>query len=287
MDLLAAIPWHVRPDIVSDLFGFLTLRWYGLLFALAFLLDYHIVQRMFRLEHKPLRDLETLTIYVIVATIVGARLGHCLFYDAEIYLSNPIRILYVWEGGLASHGGALGILTALFLYTRKRPDQPFLWAADRIAVVAALSGSLIRLGNLFNSEVFGKPTDLPWGFVFELAPDAGLLPRHPTQIYESLFYLVVFVVLYRLYEAKRVQISNLRTASAQAANGDLLGLFMILVFGFRFFVEFLKENQSSFENALPLNMGQLLSIPFVVIGLFLFMRARNAMSATKAAEAQK
>ncbi len=274
MDLLAAITWNVHPEIVNV--GFLTLRWYGLLFALAFLLDYHIVRRMFALERKPMRDLETLTIYVVVATIIGARLGHCLFYDPGYYLSHPMDILYVWQGGLASHGGALGILTALFLYTRSRPGQTFLWAADRIAVVAALSGSLIRLGNLFNSEIYGKPTDLPWGFIFSRVREAGVVPRHPTQLYESLFYLLVFVVLFRLYEAKRTKIYQKHDpAAVQTANGDLLGLFMVMVFGFRFFIEFLKENQSGFENALPLNMGQLLSIPFVTIGIILFTRARR------------
>lgn len=263
MDLLAAIRWDVEPTIWS--YGFITLRWYGLLFALAFLVDYQVMLRIFRYEHKPQRDLESLTIAMVLATIIGARLGHCLFYDFSYYIANPLRILYVWEGGLASHGGAIGILVALYLYSRKRPDQPFLWIADRIAVVAALSGFFIRLGNLFNSEVFGIETSLPWGFIFVNGQNAGPDPRHPTQLYESLFYLIVFFVLYRLYNKRR----------EKTPYGYLLGMFLILVFTFRFFVEFLKVNQESFENTLLLNMGQLLSIPFVLLGVWLLLRSRN------------
>lgn len=264
MDVLAAISWDVKPEIFSV--GFLTIRWYGLLFALAFLVDYQVMLRIFTHENKTQRDLESLTIAMVVATIVGARLGHCFFYDFGYYSHNPLEILFVWKGGLASHGGALGILTALFLYSRKRPDQPFLWITDRIAMVSALSGFFIRLGNLFNSEIYGKPTDLPWGFVFPHSYDAGSAARHPTQLYEAVFYLCAFFVLYRQYQSLK----------ERTPHGLLLGLFLILVFGFRFFVEFLKESQSAFENALPINMGQILSIPFVLVGFWLFFRARSA-----------
>jgi phosphatidylglycerol:prolipoprotein diacylglycerol transferase len=263
MDLLAVIRWDVDPTILS--YGFITLRWYGLLFALAFLVDYQIMLRIFKYEHKTQRDLESLTIAMVIATIVGARLGHCLFYDFSFYITHPLKILYVWEGGLASHGGAIGILIALYLYSKKRPDQPFLWIADRIAIVAALSGFFIRLGNLFNSEIFGMPTSLPWGFIFVRAQDAGLAPRHPTQLYEALFYIIVFFVLYSRYKVRR----------EKTPHGSLLGWFLILVFSFRFLVEFLKVNQESFENTLPLNMGQLLSIPFVLTGVWLLLRSRN------------
>lgn len=261
MDLLAVIRWDVDPTIWS--YGFINLRWYGLLFALAFLVDYQIMLRIFKHEHKTQRDLESLTIAMVIATIVGARLGHCLFYDFSFYITHPLKILYVWEGGLASHGGAIGILIALYLYSKKRPDQPFLWIADRIAVVAALSGFFIRLGNLFNSEIFGTTTSLPWGFIFVRSQEAGLDARHPTQLYEALFYLIVFFVLYSRYNVRR----------EKTPHGYLLGLFLILVFSFRFLVEFLKVNQESFENTLPLNMGQLLSIPFVLTGVWLLFRS--------------
>lgn len=275
MDVLAAITWDIKPEIFS--FGFLTIRWYGLLFSLAFLVDYQVMLRIFTREHKTQRDLESLTIAMVIATIVGARLGHCLFYDFSYYISNPLEILFVWKGGLASHGGALGILFALFLYSRKRPDQPFLWITDRIAIVAALSGFFIRMGNLFNSEIYGKGTDLPWGFIFTQDPNSGGIPRHPTQIYESAFYLLTFILLYRIYNKYK----------EKTPHGLLLGLFLILVFSFRFFVEFFKENQSAFENSLPINMGQILSIPFVAVGIWLFLRARSAPPIALAQAKQK
>ncbi len=258
--LLTFINWDVSPEIFN--LGPVSVRWYGLLFALSFVFGYLILTRIFVKEGKPKEDVEQLSVYVIFGTVIGARLGHCLFYNPTYYLSNPIEILKVWEGGLASHGAALGILIALYLYSRKKKDQNYFWLLDRLVIVVALGGALIRLGNLFNSEIYGIETQVPWAFIFPNAGGAGLVPRHPTQIYESLAYLVVFIILFVTY-SKRRKIFN---------NGFLFGLFLILVFTFRFFVEFIKAVQEPFEANLPLKMGQWLSIPFVLVGIYFLIR---------------
>lgn len=251
------IYWNVSPDIFS--IGPVTIRWYGLLFALSFIVGYQIMYMVFKKENKREEDLNDLIWFMVLGTVLGARLGHCLFYNPAYYLSHPIEILEIWKGGLASHGAAIGILTSLYLYSRRKPDQSFLWIVDKIVITVALSGFFIRTGNLFNSEIIGKPTDLPWGFVFASIDN---IPRHPTQIYEALAYLGVFFVLYFVYIKKTDKLKD----------GYLLGLFLILVFTFRFFVEFLKENQSYFEETMTLNMGQLLSIPFIILGIYLLVR---------------
>jgi len=256
---LLFIRWDVDPAIV-EVFG-REIRWYGLMFAIAFLLGSNILAKIFKIEGKPEKDLDKLTVYVIIATIVGARLGHCLFYQPDYYLANPMEILKIWEGGLASHGAAIGILTALYLYSRSRPGQPFLWVTDRVVIPVALGGAFVRLGNLMNSEIVGKPTDLPWGFIF--VRNGEDFARHPTQIYESLFYFFTFYVLWRLYQKYQTKLPY----------GALLGLFLVMVFGFRFLVEFVKDNQVPFEDQLPLNMGQILSIPAVLAGLWLMARS--------------
>lgn len=266
MMIISSIWWEVSPEIVK--LGPFSLRWYGLLFALGFVLGYIILSKVYRKEKKPLEDLEKLSVYVILGTVIGARLGHCLFYDPAYYLTNPIEILKVWQGGLASHGAAIGILTALYLFSKKRKDQNLLWILDRLVIVVALGGALIRLGNLFNSEIIGKATDVPWAFVFIRVDE---IPRHPTQLYESLFYFVSFLILYFIYQKKSVSLKP----------GFLFGLFLILIFGFRFFIEFLKENQSAFESALPINMGQILSIPFVILGLYFIFRKKQLTASAK------
>lgn len=255
-----SIWWTVSPEILK--LGPFSLRWYGLMFALAFVFGYIILSKIYKKEKKSLEDLEKLSIYVILGTVIGARLGHCLFYDPTYYLTNPIEILKVWRGGLASHGAAIGILTALYLFSKKKKDQNIIWILDRLVIVVALGGAFIRLGNLFNSEIIGKATDLPWAFVFVRVDE---IPRHPTQIYESLFYFLSFIILYFIYQKK----------SAALKPGFLFGLFLILIFGFRFFIEFLKENQSPFESDLPINMGQILSIPFVLLGLYFILRKKQ------------
>jgi len=255
------INWDVSPLIFE--IGFLKLRWYGLFFALSFVIGYQIVEKVFKREGKPLKDLESLTMTMVLSTIIGARLGHCLFYSPEYYLANPLKILMVWEGGLASHGGTIGILIGLWLFTRKRKNFDYMWLLDRIAWPTALSASLIRMGNLFNSEILGRATDVSWAFVFQRI---DLIPRHPAQLYESISYFVIFIIMTLMYLKKGSKIKP----------GRLLGVFLTLVFSARFFIEFIKENQVGFEQSMTLNMGQLLSIPFVLAGLYLlFFFERN------------
>lgn len=255
------IEWNVSPDIFS--IGPFTLRWYSLMFIFSFLAGYFITQKILRQEKKPDSYLDQLFIYVFVGTIAGARLGHCLFYDPAYYLSHPLEILMVWKGGLASHGAAIGILFSLYLFARNKRDVTFLWTVDRVVIVVALAGFFIRLGNLFNSEIVGSPTDVPWAFIFPRY-ESNPVPRHPTQLYEAIAYLIIFFILYRIYNHKR----------EKTESGLLFGLFLVGIFGFRFFVEFFKEVQESWEAALPLDMGQILSIPFVLIGLYLIFTAK-------------
>ena len=252
------IEWNVSPEIFH--LGPLSIRWYGFLFAMAFVAGYFIMNKIFMKEYRPKTDLEQLSVYMIFGTVIGARLGHCLFYNPTYYLSNPIEILKVWEGGLASHGAAIGIIISQYIFTKKNKNYDLMWILDRIVIVVALGGSFIRLGNLFNSEIIGHPTQVSWAFIFTSVDD---LPRHPTQLYESIAYLIIFFVLWMIYQK----------GNAKTKKGFLLGLFLVLVFTFRFFVEFLKENQSTFEAGMALNMGQLLSIPFVIAGIVFITRS--------------
>ena len=255
---LQIIPWNVDPEIFR--IGNFAVRWYGLLFASGFVIGYYILRKVFKNEGLGDATLDRLTVYVAVGTIIGARLGHCLFYEPAFYLANPVEILKVWEGGLASHGAAIGILLMLWLFVRKE-KKPFIWAIDRVVIVVALAGALIRLGNLMNSEIYGVETTLPWGFVF--LRNGENAPKHPTQIYESLAYLLTFFILLRVYW------KNL----GKQKPGLLFGLFLVLVFGFRFLVEYVKEDQVTFEAGMKLNMGQLLSIPFIIAGIALLVWA--------------
>lgn len=255
---LQIIPWNVDPEIFR--IGNFAVRWYGLLFASGFVIGYYILRKVFKNEGLGDATLDRLTVYVAVGTIVGARLGHCLFYEPAYYLAHPLEILKVWHGGLASHGAAIGILLALWLFVRKE-KKPFIWAIDRVVIVVALAGALIRLGNLMNSEIYGVETTLPWGFVF--LRNGENAPKHPTQIYESLAYLITFVILLRVYWKNK----------GKQRPGLLFGLFLILVFGFRFLVEYVKEDQVAFEAGMKLNMGQLLSIPFIIAGIALLVWA--------------
>ena len=252
--------WDVSPEIVH--LGPVTIRWYGLFFAISFLLGYEIMRYIFRKEHKPERNLSALLFVMMAGTVIGARLGHTLFYEPGFYLSNPLEILKVWKGGLASHGGALGILTALYFYSRKRPDQSFLWLLDRMVIPVAFAGFWIRMGNLMNSEIIGKLTELPWGVVFARV-DA--LSRHPTQVYESLAYLIIFAILFAIYCRHK----------GTSPSGYLSGIFFTFVFSARFLIEFLKEPQANFEQRLWLDMGQILSVPLILIGAVLWARARR------------
>tara|TARA_B100000315_G_scaffold36538_1_gene31219 strand:- start:7630 stop:8412 length:783 start_codon:yes stop_codon:yes gene_type:complete len=254
------IIWDVSPEIFS--IGPFAVRWYGLLFASSFFIGFLIIQWVFKQENKPEKDLDELLFYMIIGTLLGARLGHCIFYDPVYYFSSPVRILKVWEGGLASHGGAIGIFFALYIYARRKPDQEYLWLLDRMAIVVALGGFFIRLGNLFNSEIVGKPASIAWAFIFTRV---DMIPRHPTQLYEASAYLIIFIMLIKIYLIKRNKITP----------GLLIGTFFVNVFTFRFFVEFLKENQSGFEASMPINMGQILSIPLILAGIVMLVRLKT------------
>lgn len=264
--LLNYINWNVDPEIVG--FWGLSIRYYGLLFASSFFFGYIIMQKMFKKEGLTIELLDKLTVYMAVGTVIGARLGHCLFYQPDYYLSNPWEIIKIWHGGLASHGAAVGILIAIYYFSKKH-KKPYLWTMDRIVIVVALAGFLIRMGNLMNSEIYGNPTELPWGFIF--IRNGEVLPKHPTQIYEALSYLIIFVLLYFIYNKK----------GAQLKQGLIFGLFLILLFTARFFIEFIKEVQVNFEQGMSLNMGQWLSIPFILIGFFLLYRSLKQQSAIK------
>ncbi len=254
---LSYIYWNVRPEAFH--LGPLTVRWYGILFALAFVFGYFIVSWEFRREKKDPKELDSLLIYMMVGTVVGARLGHVIFYQPGYFLHHPVEILEIWKGGLASHGGAAGILIALYFYSRRRPDQPYLWVLDKVALPTALGGCLIRMGNLFNSEILGHPAKVPWAFIFARV---DMVPRHPAQLYESIGYLLIFFFLLLVY----------RRQGAKMPRGLMLGLFCVTVFTLRFLVEFVKQRQADYGHNFPLTVGQWLSIPFILFGAVLVVR---------------
>jgi len=253
------INWNPDPAIFH--LGFLSPRWYGLSWGLAFYLGFLLLRRVFAAEKRSVQHLDTLTIYMIVFTILGARAGHMLFYEPEVLLSSPLDFFKIWQGGLASHGGVLGIMLGLVAFRRRVKGYTLLWLFDRMAIVAALSSGLIRLGNLMNSEIIGTPTTLPWAFIFERVDS---VPRHPAQLYEALIYFAVFGLLWFLY----------KRGTGERKPGMLFGVLMTLVFTARFFVEFVKEHQVDFESSLPLDMGQLLSLPFIAVGVYFLLRPK-------------
>lgn len=258
---MAYIYWNVSPELFH--LGPLVVRWYGVFFAVLFMIGYWIVRWEYQVEGKDLSSLDPLLIYMVAGAVIGARLGHCFFYEPRFYLGHPLEILEIWHGGLASHGGAIGILVALYFYTRRRPGQPYLWLLDRIVVPTALGGGIIRLGNLFNSEIIGTPTHVPWAFVF-LRVDR--VPRHPAQLYEAVAYFIIFLGLLSVYRRLR----------SNTPHGLLLGLFLVTVFVARFLIEFVKQRQAAYGHNLPLSVGQWLSLPFIVAGILLLWRATRA-----------
>ena len=272
---LLFINWDVSPEMVN--LGGVSIRYYGLLFALAFICGYKIEERMFKSEGLSQKWLDKLWIYTAVATVLGARLGHCIFYDWAYYSEHLVEMILPirFDGagsmhfsgyqGLASHGAAVGIITGLWYYSKKVSKKSIYWILDRAVVPIALAGFFIRMGNLMNSEIVGLPTELPWGFRFVNAHGVQdpTLPRHPSQLYEAICYLISFGILMYLYW---------RT-NAKERQGFLFGMFLVLIFSARFLIEFVKENQEAFEEGMVLNMGQCLSIPFVLFGCYIIWKS--------------
>mgnify|MGYP000289002331 CR=1 FL=1 len=261
--MLEAIYWNADPVLFS--LGPLSVRWYGLAFAVGFIIGYDIVARMFRHEGAPERWLGILLAYTVIATVVGARLGHVFFYEWPYYSQHPGEIFKIWEGGLASHGGTIANIIALFIFSACVSKKPASWVFDKMVIPIALVGGLIRLGNLMNSEIYGAYTDLPWGFVF--LRNGETLPAHPTQIYEALCYFILFGLLMWMYWKK----------NCQERPWLITGVFFIGIFLPRFVIEYVKNVQVSSEYEMiaryGMNMGQVLSIPFVLIGIFLVVWA--------------
>lgn len=289
VDLLF-VNWDMNPSVIPS---WNMPRWYGIMWALGFYLGYEVLKRMYKAEKAPEKWTDQSFIYVLVAGILGARLGHCLFYQPDYYLAHPLEILKIWEGGLASHGGAFAIMLAVYFLNRKHIHQGMLWILDHLVVPTALAGSLIRLGNLFNHEIVGNITNSPFGFKFlrnDLAPETAMqitgklssdeayaeiasnnayhsvwdqIPaRHPAQLYEAIIYLLIFGLLMFLFWK----------TNASRLKGFLTGVFFITVFGARFLIEFIKEDQVAFENGMAINMGQILSLPLVLFGIYLLIR---------------
>lgn len=252
------IKWDVSPSIFD--WGFFHLRYYSLMFIAGFTIGFQLMVKVFRDEKKPLDKSDAILTHIFLGTLIGARLGHVLFYSPGYYFSHPLDIFKVWEGGLASHGGGLGVIVALILFVRKNPEFNLMWLFDRISIVTIMTGALIRLGNLMNSEIVGRPTDVPWAFIFSRIDQ---LPRHPTPLYESFGYFLIFILLWSIWLKYK----------SKTPSGLLLGTSLLLTFIVRFVVEFFKENQEAFEATLPINMGQILSLPYIFIGAYLVFRA--------------
>jgi prolipoprotein diacylglyceryl transferase len=259
------VHWHVDPAILH--IGNFELRWYSILFVSGFILGWFIFSWFFDREKLDKKLLDPLLYTLLICTIVGARLGHCLFYQPDYYLGSWKgfwEIFMPWKGGLASHGGTIALILGMWWFARhygRKNDFDFVWLLDHLAIAVAFAGAFIRFGNLFNSEIYGNVTDLPWGFVFELRGETE--PKHPTQLYEGFTYLLLGFALIGLYWKKLD--SMLR--------GQFIGIFLVVCFGSRFLIEFIKEPQVEFERAMTLNMGQLLSIPFILLGIFFLVWA--------------
>jgi prolipoprotein diacylglyceryl transferase len=247
--------WNVDPEIFR--IGPVALRYYSLFIVIGFVSMSKYVALLFKKEGKDPQDVSTLTTHLIVGMIIGARLGHCLFYDPGYYFAHPLSIFAIWEGGLASHGGYAGVLIAVALYLKKYPHYTFLGLMDMLAGPCLFVGGLIRLGNFMNSEIFGRPTSLPWGITFEKVDS---IPRHPSQLYESLGYFAIAFLLAGLYNTK----------GKIWKSGTVFSIALVLSFFFRFLIEFTKDEQSSLLTQPTINMGQWLSLVFVLFGLGLF-----------------
>ena len=267
--LSLAIHWNVDPVLFH--IGSFGLRWYSLCFLVAFFLGYYIMERMFKHEHVSEDYLGSLFLYIFLAILLGARLGHCLFYEPDYFLTSEHWVEIFWPfqngrftgfQGLASHGAAIGILVSLWLYWRKYGLNAW-WLLDRLVIVVALGGAFVRLGNLFNSEIYGVETTLPWGFVYER--NGETVPKHHTQLYESLSYFIIFALSIWYYIRKKGQFKT----------GTIFGWWLVALFGVRLLIEFVKNDQVDFEAGMVLNMGQLLSLPFIIGGLTIALLANK------------
>lgn len=260
------IIWDIDPEIISSP---ISLRYYGLCFATAFVLGYYVLQQIFKNDKVPVEWLDSVLMYVIIGTVAGARLGHCFLYDWDYFQHHILEIFlpvrfepefeFIGYRGLASHGAAVGIIFSAWLWSKRISKKTLLWILDRVVITVALGGFFIRFGNLMNSEIVGLQTDVPWAFVFKQLDD---IPRHPTQLYEAFSYLAIFGVLYYLHFYKKLYLQT----------GRIFGIFLVALFGVRLILEQLKENQSAFEESMYLNMGQLLSVPFILLGIYLIIR---------------
>lgn len=249
--------WNADPVLAS--LGPISIHWYGALFALAIISGLQVLKWCYIQENVDVESLDNLLMYAVIGIVVGARLAHCLLYDPGYYLSNPLKILAIWEGGLASHGGGLGVIIAAYFY-QKRYKMSFMWLLDRLAISTALFGFFVRFGNFMNSEIIGIQTSVPWAIVFSRIDD---LPRHPAQLYEALSYLMIFSVLFAAYRFTKIK----------QYSGALLGAFLVMIFTARFAIEFVKIKQAAYSSELTYSTGQLLSIPFLIVGLVLLVRA--------------
>jgi len=246
--------WNVNPILFQ--FGSIRIFWYGLLFAIPILLGTQLMKWVFTRDGKSAELVDSGFTYTFIGIVVGARLGHCLFYDPAFYLANPMKILAIWEGGLASHGGGLGVIIALYFFVKKY-KLDYLWLLDRMTMPTIIFAFFVRMGNLMNSEILGRETDVPWAIIFSRVDN---IPRHPAQVYEALAYFFTFIVLFSVYKFSK----NLKP-------GFLFGLFLTFVFTARLLIEFVKERQASYSNDLFLNTGQMLSLPFLLIGIGLIL----------------
>ncbi|MFU8860246.1 MAG: prolipoprotein diacylglyceryl transferase [Cyclonatronaceae bacterium] len=243
-------------------------RWYGVLFASGFLLGYLYGSKLFRDAGKPQAYADSLLTYMLIGTVLGARLGHVIFYDPDYYLRNLHEVLAFWQGGLASHGAGVGMLIAIWLYMKKRTDLTFTWLGDRVAMPVAIGGFFIRVGNFFNSEILGVPTDVPWAVVFARV---DLLPRHPSMLYEAFWCIILLSILWGVYRYYR----------KNPPEGLLLGLIMIILFSGRILIEFTKVEQAAFMDGTFFTMGQLLSVPFILYGIWLIWKKVDFSSSEK------
>jgi len=283
IDFLNYIVWN--PDLEAFHLGPIAVRWYGLMWIIGLALAYFVVQRLYKEQKIKDEYFDPLFIYCFFGILIGARLGHCIFYEPDYFLTSgkglvemilPIRFLpeggfkLIGYAGLASHGGTLGLMIALWLYVRK--TKLSIWTVlDNIAIATGTTACFIRLGNLMNSEIIGKVTDVPWAFIFE---HVDKVPRHPGQLYEAIAYALLFCIMWTIYKRSH-QHPTPNTLHPQVGTGWYFGFCLTYIFTFRFFIEYTKEIQEAFEASLPIDMGQILSIPFILLGVYCMIRAKK------------